>query len=328
MRHKTIPGFRESRFPDRDTAKRLQELRPYVRQSGDDLRPKWLLKERKLLDYLLVYIASGEGVFTVAGETFTVSSGDLVWIPPDTLHEMSGTSDKMHCLYIHFDLLYDSRRSHWDACMPGGIIDLSAWKEFMHPPLSDPVIAAWCGILPVSCRNRMVELLEMICAEHRLRPGTSSLKLSGMMLELLALLIEDFEAVSLPQAPHHQQMREAADLIRLQALSVPNLKKLAARFSLSESHFRKLFRETHGISCGAMLRQARMFRAAEMLAYSAENISEIAERLGFSSVHNFSRAFKTATSLTPSQYRNGKMRVATGAAFKKKSPVRLRAEDF
>jgi AraC-like DNA-binding protein len=47
-----------------------------------------------------------------------------------------------------------------------------------------------------------------------------------------------------------------------------------------------------------------MWRAGEMLAYSGLNVSEVADRLGFSNVQNFSRAFKDVTSNCPISYRN------------------------
>ena len=89
-----IPGFRKSEPLDAKSSWMLKSLSPYLRQSGNQWRPRWQIKSRKLLDYLLVFIASGEGVFTLQDETFPVSTGDAVLIPPDTLHEMSGISKK------------------------------------------------------------------------------------------------------------------------------------------------------------------------------------------------------------------------------------------
>ena len=47
-----------------------------------------------------------------------------------------------------------------------------------------------------------------------------------------------------------------------------------------------------------------METASFYLTDSDASISEIAEKLGFSDVHNFSRAFKSAIGLSPSTYRN------------------------
>jgi AraC family transcriptional regulator of arabinose operon len=51
---------------------------------------------------------------------------------------------------------------------------------------------------------------------------------------------------------------------------------------------------------------AKIRAACDYLIYSESNISEIADRLGFTNVHNFSRAFRKATGQSPSAYRSGK----------------------
>ena len=123
IKKEEIPGVRESEPLAESSSWMLNSFSPYVRQSGDQWRPRWQIKSRKLLDYLLVFIADGEGFFIVDGETLALNSGDAVLIPPDTSHEMNGTSEKMHCIYLHFDLIYDPTRSRWDACIPPGTPD-------------------------------------------------------------------------------------------------------------------------------------------------------------------------------------------------------------
>ena len=110
-----IPGEFEAVPPDEATSRRMTALRPYIRQCGDDWRCPWIIKERKLLDYLLVYVPEGQGVFSIEDISFEISGKTLFWVPPDTLKEMRGTSARMRCLYINFDLEYDPARSHWDA---------------------------------------------------------------------------------------------------------------------------------------------------------------------------------------------------------------------
>ena len=49
--------------------------------------------------------------------------------------------------------------------------------------------------------------------------------------------------------------------------------------------------------------RVRMIRACELLSGSDETVSEIAKLLGYESYNNFSRAFKTATGGSPTEYR-------------------------
>ncbi|MFA7231074.1 MAG: helix-turn-helix domain-containing protein [Victivallaceae bacterium] len=300
-----LPGYRETEYPDALCAGRLAALRPYIRQSGNDVRGCWLLKNRKLLDYLLVFIVKGRGIFTVDGEQFDVNDNDLIWIPPDTEHEMSGTSETMHCLYLHFDLVYDRQRSHWDACIPGGTLDLSSWKQYLHPPVNDPAINSLKGKIQVNNSAEIRILLEKMCKEHQQYPAKEALLLSGMLLELIALILRGQETGGQPGSLHSRKLQAAAAYIFNNINGELDAGKMATKFGFSLSHFRKLFREVNGVCPRTLHRTARINRAAELLVYSQKTVSEIADELGFSTIHSFSRAFRDVIKLSPRQYRAG-----------------------
>ena len=61
---------------------------------------------------------------------------DLFLIPPDTLHDMEGFAPASSVPFVHFDLLYDPQRSHWEAHIPEHTTDLSRWSRPLHPPLN------------------------------------------------------------------------------------------------------------------------------------------------------------------------------------------------
>jgi AraC-like DNA-binding protein len=300
-----IPGYRPLEAPGATDAARLQWLRPFVRQSGNQKRPPWFLDERKLLDYVLVFVASGTGRFKVAGKAFDVGPGDLVWVPPNTPHTMRGYPPLMHCLYVHFDLLYDPQRSHWDACIPGRTYDFEACRRYMHPPIHDPLISSWRGKLPIDNPTTVETLLSAICFEHCRSPSGSALVLAGLMLQLLAEIMRGMTTSGAIKPAHVSELRKTEALIQECADRNLNVAELAGQARLSCSHFRRLFQQTYGESPRHMHRRARMRRAAELLVYSNLNISEIANALGFSTVHNLSRAFRDLTGIAPTRYRQG-----------------------
>ena len=285
----------------------LAALKPYVRQTGDQWRPPWHMGSRKLLDYLIVYIAEGTGVFTVGSETFAVGDGDIVWIPPDTAHEMQGHAPSMHCIYAHFDLCYDPARSHWDAHIPPGILDLSSYANLLHQPVNLPAVSKWRGRMQIPNHAAAGMLLERIAFEHERDRRNSALALSGMMLEVVAEILKG-QAVEVDATGGFRwdQMQKSLHDIQSQAEQPLNIAAHAEQTRLSESHFRKLFRETHGRSARQVHREARIQRAKELLIYSSLTISEIADKLGFSTVHSLSRAFSALTGISPRQFRDGR----------------------
>ena len=78
--------------------------------------------------------------------------------------------------------------------------------------------------------------------------------------------------------------------------------KLAFISNMSTVYFRKLFSQRYGISPMRYVGNIRIENAKNMLLSDNYSVSEIAEATGFSSVYSFSRAFKKATSLSPSEF--------------------------
>lgn len=297
------PREMEVRSLPLETAWRLANLSPYIRQSGDNIRFKWFMAERKLLDYLAVYIGSGSGVFSVNRQEFEVAADDLIWIPPDTPHWMRGTSDEMHCIYLHFDLLYDPARSHWNAVMPGGMMDLKKYSARMHPAVNDPAIQQWQGKIIAGSPPNIKSLFRKICHIHKNFPW-QRLAQAGLFMQMLEEILIVTAEHSEQRAPHAATMRQAVAYLQKHLDKELNINDMAAGFKMSSSYFRKMFKSAYGVSPRAMHRELRMWRAGEMLAYSGLNVSEVADRLGFSNVQNFSRAFKDVTSNCPISYRN------------------------
>jgi len=77
---------------------------------------------------------------------------------------------------------------------------------------------------------------------------------------------------------------------------------LAHEFDLSYKHLSSLFSEHENITIEKYYIYQKIERAKELLEYGELNLSEIAYKLGYSSVQHFSTQFKKITGITPSQY--------------------------
>jgi len=296
---------REINIPTNDEQKRFSIFKPFVRQAGDDHREAWFAR-RKILDYLLLYIGEGYGTFSIGDNNYKIGADDILWIPPNVVHETRGTSKSMNCIYIHFDLVYDSKRSHWNAFIPNGVTEFGDWERFVHPPVNDRTISKFSGLIQNSNKPAIKQLMKQICIEHRRSGGKSFLLLSGMMMQIISMIISEYERKDNLNDVRWLEIQRSAASIRLSEEKTLDIKTLASEIKLSTSHFRKLFRELHGISPIKLHNQVKIQRACEMLVYGNDNISEIAQKLGFSNVHNFSRAFKNYTKTSPLQYKKGR----------------------
>lgn len=77
---------------------------------------------------------------------------------------------------------------------------------------------------------------------------------------------------------------------------------LSERAKISEVYFRRLFKENFGITPKQFILNIRIEEAKRLLGEGISSISSISSACGFSSVYHFSRAFKSATGLTPTEY--------------------------
>lgn len=87
-------------------------------------------------------------------------------------------------------------------------------------------------------------------------------------------------------------------------ISEPTLsnRELAEHANVSEVYFRRLFKETYGISPKQYVLETRIRNAKALLSENATTVTAIAEACGFSSVYHFCRAFKEATGETPTEW--------------------------
>lgn len=79
--------------------------------------------------------------------------------------------------------------------------------------------------------------------------------------------------------------------------------EIAKQSNVSEVYFRRLFKEKYNLSPYEYINEARIKKAKQMLIYSDNNVSEIAEECGFLNIFTFSRYFKTIVGVSPNSFR-------------------------
>lgn len=298
-----IPGEVICNPPEELEMTLQKNLSIFVRQSSWDIRSKWHTKERKLLDYLLVYNNSGYGHFVLDSTTYQLKPNSLFLIPPNHLHSMYGESLTMELGYIHFDLLYDPARSHWDAMIPGGVVDLTNFADLIHPPIELANIESYYGLLfNGNTPAEISRLIRHVIFEHK-REKKHTFKQHALMLEIIAEIIE-INTKSLRNKKAYQLYNQAAQYLNSNASREVNFKDLAKLINISESYLRKIFQQYRKCNPKTYHQWIRINKACELLTYSDLNISEIAEALGFQNIHSFSRTFKNVMSVSPMNFRS------------------------
>ena len=149
-------------------------------------------------------------------------------------------------------------------------------------------------VLPISNKEELIKRYEAL--KEAMMRGSRP-KVMSIFYDILALLSEN----SIP--PESSVLAPAMKYLhaKLTTENVTNA-HLAQISHVSESYFRRLFRQSFGTSPRQYIINARLQLAKQLLGECRHTVGEIAEACGFSSVYHFCRTFKDSVGETPLAY--------------------------
>ena len=80
------------------------------------------------------------------------------------------------------------------------------------------------------------------------------------------------------------------------------LNEICAHFLLGKTQICKIFKESTGLSPMECYYELKIREAKTLIRENEYSVSEISDMLGYTSIHNFSRAFKKAVGFSPTAY--------------------------
>lgn len=130
--------------------------------------------------------------------------------------------------------------------------------------------------------------------------------LEALFLQMIIQLIRTFnKQVSVTSAPskREQLCYQVMDYINTHIYSMTSLSEIAEHFSYDYAYISKIFTKTTSQSISEYYRFQRLEVARALIHENQFKLSEIAERLRYSSIYSFSKAFKQQYSLSPRAYK-------------------------
>ncbi len=100
-----------------------------------------------------------------------------------------------------------------------------------------------------------------------------------------------------------QRIDRVIDHLRRNLDRPVKLAELANVACFSEYHFHRIFSAVSGETLNSFTNRLRLEKAARLLRYSDQSVTDIALDCGFSSPATFSRAFRSGYGTSPSQFR-------------------------
>jgi AraC-like DNA-binding protein len=277
---------------------------PYIRDADFAARSPWCVRERRLLDYLLIYIQEGECEFKVNGITHSYQARDFCLIQPSQTVELTGKTYTI-TPYLHFDLWFTPHRENSFATRPGQL-DLTPYSHFLQPPLNSlaslPTKFTADNFLEPDASHALKRIINLWNDGTK----TSRIESENRLGALILGLVRAWNGDKTTQRPASNPLGWVPSYFSTHLSESVSVEEMAARARLSTSRFQAVFKESYGISPARYLVLMRVRHAEELLETSDWTLGHIAQLCGFSDVHHFAKVFKKVTGKTPGQARREK----------------------
>lgn len=245
-----------------------------------DFHPRegWLAEATGIPHHLFYFCKKGSIKAEVSGRIVDLKAGDAIWIGPEIPFRLRSDEPVVTSL-ARFRLRVEKSRSINFALKNDFIVARNAqlstaWLEAVRQESYLPTLRP-----SRSLRCAVAGLLSMTFLQHPPSPSQSESerKLSPAQIRILNEWVQ-----KLPAAVH------------------PDTSEMARQLQLSRDYMNRLCRATFDISAERWLIKQRIRPAAQRIAESNLNVSQIAAEYGYSSLYFFSRQFRQVMSCSPS----------------------------
>ena len=287
----------------------LHTLSPYIRCAFDHTLPRdWHLPERVIFDYELLYVKEGEAEVTVEDRTYRGVAGDLFLFKPRQRHSIRSVGNvPFRQPHIHFDLFYRDDSPEVKVCFRPLHELTEHEKRWFRPDV--------CSALPfqlpnhIRLRNPLTieKMIFDIIREMEQKLPYYETNAKGLFVQLWVHLLRELYWM---ENSHITSNWETLAAIKRylagnldREVSVDEMARMA---NMSKYYFIRTFRRAFGMTPFKYHQSLRIEKAKQLIQFTSEPITQIAERLGYPGIHAFSRAFRQIEGVAPSFYRQKK----------------------
>ncbi len=218
--------------------------------------------------HALSFRIKGNAEFTFKGEKLKAESNDIIFVPEGIGYHIKGKDEKLFC--IHFLA---------DGVPTDKILKFKPSNSLIFGKLFSNIFEHWIQRKSGYYVQSISDFYKIISKIQFQQSETKFITSRGDIAESVQYIHEHFTETDI------------------------TIGKIAEASNLSESHFRKLFGASFGVSPLKYLNELRVAYAKELVESGYYKIYEIANMSGFADVKYFSTVLKKATGSPPSGYK-------------------------
>jgi len=228
--------------------------------------------------YEFDYIKKGNTAYIINNEMYNLTSGDVVVMPPNTLHkDIQSDKEIREKIFFYLDRNYLS--------------------TFLDSRMSLPVTPT---IYHVSDAKRIAEIFEELNNEFH---GQNQRVYLEILIGELIVLLHRTEKKMTTSHKSSGIISNILQYIKEQYKSDITLKDTANKFYLNPSYLSRFFKEQTGFTFYQYITKLRIKDANKLLSLTDKSITEIAFLCGFNSSNNFCKAYKKTMGISALEYK-------------------------
>ncbi|MBQ3801059.1 MAG: helix-turn-helix transcriptional regulator [Treponema sp.] len=197
--------------------------------------------------------------------------------------------------------------------MPTGYFEQLLSRYFPETQIERCKVLFLSHVTKTLITQDMYRVLSEIDSSEKFREF-SGVFIEGKMIELIALVLYGISYHTSESKPRknvasltasltdRQRLEALRQRIQLNPSEDYHASELAAGLSMSESKLTRLFRSLYGISFHRYVQEQRLERAATLIAQGGVNISEAAQKSGYTNMSWFSKEFKEKFGISPKKF--------------------------
>lgn len=237
----------------------------------------------------IYYVERGNSYLCIDGKECDLSKGQMVIYAPDAFHQSnpSRVAGKRKIGIISFETSIPLPTSLYNR-----VITLSKNQQRMLTQLiSDGMV--------IFEKNRSGG------KGMEIKEGTNPYLIQALKNKLELFLTELYISEGITDNPKNIMMAELTKFMLKNLNRTLTLEIISKEMAISNATLRRLTSEVYGVGPISYFSMLKIKEAMNMINQGNLNMTEISEKLGYCSVHHFSKKFKTHTGKTPTEYKNG-----------------------
>ena len=251
-------------------------------------------------EWEIIYVRDGRFQFYVDGQLFTIKKHQALLIDRYAIHTTSnceaGSGSGYSCFVFGLKFLCPDSECY-------------IYRQYFSRFHSDSISLTQHITGEKAYEQEILNQLQLL-DQYSASPRSNALSIQIALLSIFDVLLREqaYTAKPHPFPVQNERIKTALLYINQNYQSPLQISRLAASLNISTDYFIRLFKAMMGLTPKQYLQNLRIQEAVSMMYREPDlPVSEIAHRAGFDDINYFSRCFKKATGLTPTQYVKNRM---------------------